>query len=346
MQLTLAATVVLVMMVVFLFLRRAAPTAAAGVTVPLSLSGTCAAMWAAGFSIDNLSLMALAVSVGFVVDDAIVMIENVFRYLEAGVSPLRATLARRQTNRLHRGIDFGLADRRLHSAAVHGRHRRPPVPRIFGDACFRHRDFHRGVAVGDADDLRLFRARSRRAATAPGSTAQSRAPLSRMVRFYDRTLSFALEHRALTLIVFVATIVAHHRPLYQDAEGLFPAGRHRAYFRRHAGLDRHFVRRRWSNCSSRRWTSCSPIPRWRASVPRSAPPASTLRSIAAVLFISLKPLDQRGNVSTQRVVARLRDKLNAIPGIRVFHGTDAGSAGRRPPERFAIPVHAVERRHR
>jgi len=92
MQLTLAATVVLVMLVVFLFLRRAAPTAAAGVTVPLALSGTCAAMWAAGFSIDNLSLMALAVSVGFVVDDAIVMIENAFRHLEKGASPLRATL--------------------------------------------------------------------------------------------------------------------------------------------------------------------------------------------------------------------------------------------------------------
>ncbi|MGA7404918.1 MAG: efflux RND transporter permease subunit, partial [Pseudolabrys sp.] len=92
MQLTLAATVVLVMLVVFLFLRRVAPTAAAGVTVPLALSGTCAAMWAAGFSIDNLSLMALAVSVGFVVDDAIVMIENAFRHLEKGASPLRATL--------------------------------------------------------------------------------------------------------------------------------------------------------------------------------------------------------------------------------------------------------------
>ena len=80
MQLTLGATAVLVMLVVFLFLRRAAATIAAGVTVPLSLAGTCAAMWAAGFSIDNLSLMALAVCVGFVVDDAIVMIENMFRY--------------------------------------------------------------------------------------------------------------------------------------------------------------------------------------------------------------------------------------------------------------------------
>ncbi|HYD04588.1 MAG TPA: efflux RND transporter permease subunit, partial [Reyranella sp.] len=90
MQLTLIASVLLVMLVVFVFLRRGAATIAAGVTVPLSLAGTCALMWVAGFSIDNLSLMALAVSVGFVVDDAIVMIENVFRNLEAGYSPLRA----------------------------------------------------------------------------------------------------------------------------------------------------------------------------------------------------------------------------------------------------------------
>ena len=60
--------------------------------MPLSLAGTCAAMWVVGFSINNLSLMALAVSVGFVVDDAIVMIENIFRNLERGMSPLRAAL--------------------------------------------------------------------------------------------------------------------------------------------------------------------------------------------------------------------------------------------------------------
>ena len=92
MQLTLLATIILVMLVVFVFLRRAAATIAAGVTVPLSLAGTCAMMWVAGFSIDNLSLMALAVSVGFVVDDAIVMIENCFRNLEKGMSPFRAAI--------------------------------------------------------------------------------------------------------------------------------------------------------------------------------------------------------------------------------------------------------------
>src|SRR6266480_5214266 len=92
MQLTLLATIILVMLVVFVFLRRTATTIAAGVTVPLSLAGTCAMMWAAGFSIDNLSLMALAVAVGFVVDDAIVMFEDCFCILSKGMSPFRAAI--------------------------------------------------------------------------------------------------------------------------------------------------------------------------------------------------------------------------------------------------------------
>ena len=92
MQLTLLATAFLVMLVVFVFLRRITPTIAAGVSVPLALAGTCAGMWLAGFSIDNLSLMALAISVGFVVDDAIVMIENMYRNLEHGMPPYQAAL--------------------------------------------------------------------------------------------------------------------------------------------------------------------------------------------------------------------------------------------------------------
>ena len=92
MQWTLLATAFLVMVVVFAFLRRITPTIAAGVSVPLALAGTCAGMWLAGFSINNLSLMALAISVGFVVDDAIVMIENMYRNLEQGMKPYQAAL--------------------------------------------------------------------------------------------------------------------------------------------------------------------------------------------------------------------------------------------------------------
>ncbi len=92
-QRTLAISICLVMLVVFVFLRRGAPTLAAGVTVPLSLAGTFICMWAAGYSVDNLSLMAIVICVGFVVDDAIVMIENIHRNLEAGMTRLEAALA-------------------------------------------------------------------------------------------------------------------------------------------------------------------------------------------------------------------------------------------------------------
>lgn len=91
-QFTLGVSVALVMLVVLLFLRNVAATAAAGVTIPLSLAGTFIGMWAVGFSLDNLSLMALIISVGFVVDDAIVMIENCTRNLEAGLSPMDAAI--------------------------------------------------------------------------------------------------------------------------------------------------------------------------------------------------------------------------------------------------------------
>jgi len=89
---TLLITICLVVMVIFLFLRNAWATIIPGVTVPLALLGTCALAYALNFSLDNLSLMALTIAVGFVVDDAIVMLENIYRHVEEGLSPLQATL--------------------------------------------------------------------------------------------------------------------------------------------------------------------------------------------------------------------------------------------------------------
>jgi multidrug efflux pump len=91
-QKTLIASVVLVMVVVFVFLRRGVPTLAAGVAVPLSLSGSAVLMWLSGYSLNNFSLVALTISVGFVVDDAIVTIENCYRNMEAGLNPIQAAL--------------------------------------------------------------------------------------------------------------------------------------------------------------------------------------------------------------------------------------------------------------
>src|SRR5271163_859259 len=91
-QFTLLLTIALVVMVIFVFLRSLWATIIPSVTVPLSLLGACALMWAAGYTLDNLSLMALTISVGFVVDDAIVMLENITRYIEEGEAPLAAAL--------------------------------------------------------------------------------------------------------------------------------------------------------------------------------------------------------------------------------------------------------------
>jgi multidrug efflux pump len=91
-QKTLLVSIAMVMLVVFAFLRRVAPVMGAGVAVPLSLGVAFASMWACGYTLDNLSLMAVVISVGFVVDDAIVMVENIDRNIDAGISPMRAAL--------------------------------------------------------------------------------------------------------------------------------------------------------------------------------------------------------------------------------------------------------------
>src|SRR6202011_3185553 len=88
----LALSVALVVLVIFLFLRNLPATIIPSLSVPLSLVGTLAAMYLLGFSLDNLSLMALTIATGFVVDDAIVMIENIARYVEMGETPLNAAL--------------------------------------------------------------------------------------------------------------------------------------------------------------------------------------------------------------------------------------------------------------
>src|SRR5207253_7066440 len=91
-QFTLVLSVALVVMVIFLFLRNVWATIIPAVTVPLSLIGTFAVLYALGYSLDNLSLMALTIATGFVVDDAVVVIENIVRHLESGLTPMEAAL--------------------------------------------------------------------------------------------------------------------------------------------------------------------------------------------------------------------------------------------------------------
>ena len=182
MQFTLLLTIALVVMVIFVFLRSFWATVIPTVTVPLALLGACALMWVFGYTLDNLSLMALTIAVGFVVDDAIVMLENITRYIEEGENPLRGGLQGRQRNRLHHRLDQHFAGRGADPAAADGRHHRPPVPRIRGDAGDDHLRLDGGVADADADDGVALPARARRRPSTAGSINGASAASTRMLQ--------------------------------------------------------------------------------------------------------------------------------------------------------------------
>ena len=157
-QRTLMIAIALVMMVVFVFLRRATPTIAAGITVPLSLAGTCAAMWLAGFTLDNLSLMAITISVGFVVDDAIVMIENIHRNMEAGMGRLEAALVgARQIGFTVVSISVSLIAAFIPLLFMQA-DTRATLSRILAHPRLRDRGVDFRLAHRHADDLRAFHA--------------------------------------------------------------------------------------------------------------------------------------------------------------------------------------------
>ncbi len=316
MQLTLGATAVLVMLVVFLFLRRTAATLAAGVTVPLSLAGTCAAMWAAGFSIDNLSLMALAVSIGFVVDDAIVMIENMFRFLERGASPLRASL------KGARQIGFTVVSISISLIAAF-------IPLLFMGGIvgrlFREFSVTLAFAIGVSTLVSLsvtpmICAYFVREAPSPDATWLDRRVeglLQRLIRFYDHSLNYVIAHRSLALVTFVATVALTVYLFVITPKGYFPQDDTGLIFGgTQASTDISFSSMERMQLMAMDIVLADPaVAGLGSSVGASGFNASVNNGR---LFISLKPLDQRHNVSTQAVIARLRAKLSNIPGMRVF----------------------------
>ena len=119
-QFTMAATLVLVIMVIFLFLRNLSATMIPAMALPFSIVGTFSVMYLLDFSLNNISMMALILSVGFVVDDAIVMLENIVRHIEKGEKPMRGGAARVARDRLHHRLDDALAGGGVHPDTVHG----------------------------------------------------------------------------------------------------------------------------------------------------------------------------------------------------------------------------------
>jgi hydrophobe/amphiphile efflux-1 (HAE1) family protein len=316
MQLTLVATIALVMMVVFLFLRRLAATIAAGVTVPLALAGTCALMWVAGFSINNISLMALAVSVGFVVDDAIVVIENVFRNLEKGMSPMRAAIeGARQIGFTVLSISISLVAAFTPLLFMGG-----VVGRLFSEFSL---TLTFAIAISTVVSLTLtpmICAHFVKAPPSPDATWFDRAVekvLHRSAAFYASTLDVVLRHRWLTLLVFVLTIALTVVLYVKTPKGFFPQDDTGLIFGgTRAAPDISFEAMKELQQRATQIVLSDPAV---AYVGSSVGASSWNASVNnGQLFISLKPPRERGNISSQQVINRLRPKLLDVGGMRVF----------------------------
>ena len=138
-------TLVLVVVVIFLFLRNGSATMIPALALPFSILGTFAVMYLLDFSLNNLSMMALILSIGFVVDDAIVMLENIVRHIENGRDAAGGGAQGIARDRLHHRLDDAVAGRGLHPDSVHGRDSRPAVPRVRGHHLRGHSDLRHGV---------------------------------------------------------------------------------------------------------------------------------------------------------------------------------------------------------
>ena len=316
MQLTLVATVTLVMLVVFVFLRRTAATVAAGVTVPLALAGTCGMMWLAGFSIDNLSLMALAVSVGFVVDDAIVMIENCFRNLEKGMSPLRAAMeGARQIGFTVLSISISLVAAFIPLLFMTGL-----IGRVFREFSV---TLAFAIAVSTAVSLTvtpMICAYFVRKPPSPDATWLDRwveRVLRLTLRGYARSLTAVLNHRGLTLLVMAATMAITVILFVRTPKGFFPQD------------DTGLIYGGTQASTEISFQAMYDLQQKAEAVVRSDPAVASIASSLGstgwspsvnrgTLFISLKPLEERGGTTTPAVVARLREKTANIPGLRTF----------------------------
>jgi multidrug efflux pump len=315
-QNTLLISIALVLLVVLVFMRRAVPTLAAAVTVPLSLSGTLAGMWFMGYAIDNFSLMALTVSVGFVVDDAIVMIENIVRHAERGMNPLQAAISGA------RQIGFTVMSISISLVAVF-------IPLIFMGGLL-GRLFHEfamtltmAIAVSAVVSLTLtpmICARYMRPVTPAASHGAMWRGVDRLLsgteRFYARTLGWALAHRTFMLLITLLTVVVTVRMYGLVPKGFMPQ------------QDTGMIMGSTLADPNVSFRAMEDRQRQAVDVVLADPAVATVSSVVGVasgwsslnrgrLTISLKPLSERG-VSSDDVINRLRGKLAGVDGIQTF----------------------------
>ncbi len=305
---TLLISIGLVVLVVFLFLREWRATLIPVVAVPVSIIGTLGVMYLFGYSIDNLSMMALTIATGFVVDDAIVVLENITRHLERdagdGGGPPGGG-----GDRAHRPFDQHLARRGLHPHPPHGRHHWPALPRIRRRPLRDDPGVARRLAHDDADDV-LAASCARRRATA-ASIWRARRGSSGSSSIYQRSLGWVLDHSLLVLVITIGTLALSLFLFFVIPKDFFPqqdTGRLNGTIL--ADQDTSFQ-------------SMSQKIRGLVAIVQKDPAVSSVIAFTGGgggtttntgrTFIALKPREQRTATATQ-VINRLRPQLTAIAG--------------------------------
>jgi HAE1 family hydrophobic/amphiphilic exporter-1 len=312
-QFTLLLTIALVVMVIFLFLRSFWATVIPTVTVPLALLGACALMWIFGYTLDNLSLMALTIAVGFVVDDAIVMLENITRYIEEGEKPLAAAFKGASE------IGFTIVSISVSLVAV-----LIPLLLMGGIIGRLFREFAvtltMTIFVSMVVSLTLTPMMASRFLRAHGEVkhgrfyAWSERGFDAMLHGYERGLDLALRWRLTTLTIFFATLALSVYLFVVIPKGFFPQ------------QDNGLIT---ATSEAAQDISFAAMVKKQETLGKIVQADPDVASVAMAiggsgragnngnLFITLKPRDQRA-ASAQQIIARLRPRLEKVEGARLF----------------------------
>jgi hydrophobe/amphiphile efflux-1 (HAE1) family protein len=314
-QLTMLLTIALVIVVIFVFLRTLWATVIPSLAVPLSLLATFSVMWLAGFSLDNISLMALTISVGFVVDDAIVMIENIVRYIEQGMAPFEAALkGAGQIGFTIISITFSLIAVFIPLFAMGG---------IIG-RLFREFAVTVSVAVVASAVVSLTLTPVLCSLFLKGQGLHPTGRLNRaaerffewMIAAYDRGLHFVFRHQFATLMSTLLLMAATGFLYVQIPKGFFPQ------------QDTGTVFGEVNTRQDASFLSTVEIAHEVVDILRQDPSVGGVFMLAgayaynptenaARVFFALKPFDERTDTADQ-VVQRLRQKVSGIQGAKFF----------------------------
>ncbi|MGA9455838.1 MAG: multidrug efflux RND transporter permease subunit [Pseudolabrys sp.] len=313
-QFTLMLTIALVVLVIFLFLRSLSATIIPSVTVPLALVGTFALMYLAGFSLDNLSLMGLSIAVGFVVDDAIIMLENIQRHVEEGLSPLQAALKGAGE------IGFTIVSISLSLVAVF-----IPLVLMGGIVGRIFREF--AVTVTMTIAVSAFVAltltpvmavrflREKRETHHGKFYMASERVFDLMLAGYRRSLDAALRHRRIALVVFLLTVALSGYLFYVIPKGFFPIQDTGLIIgTSEAAQDISFAEMSRKQLELGRIVESDPAV---ASVGMLIGATGNQTQNNGRMYITLKPLGERTASATQ-IIQRLEPKLAHVEGAALF----------------------------